>query len=60
MNWIAQKFEELKARVEAHIPATNKALSDLDTRISGAETYTQQAVVSLKARMTALEQKAPR
>ena len=55
MNWIAQQFEALKERVETHIPATHKALNDLDTRISGAETYTQQAVVSLEARVKALE-----
>jgi hypothetical protein len=55
MNWIAQQFEELKARIEAHIPATHKALNDLDTRVSGAETYTQKSVESLEARVAALE-----
>jgi len=55
MNWIAQQFEALKERVEAHIPATHKALNDLDTRVTGAETYTQQAVVSLEERVKALE-----
>jgi len=58
MNWIAQQFESLKARVEAHIPATHKALNDLDTRISGAETFTQQAVASVEARVKALEELA--
>jgi len=58
MNWIAQQFEQLKERVEAHIPATHKALNDLDTRVSGAETYTQQSVESLTARIAALEARA--
>jgi predicted nucleic acid-binding Zn-ribbon protein len=57
MNWIAEQFEKLKARVEAHIPATNKALNDLDRRISGTETYTQKAVENLESRLNALEQK---
>jgi len=60
MNWIAQQFEALKERVEKHIPATHKALNDLDTRITGAETFTQQAVASLEERVKALEDKAPR
>jgi hypothetical protein len=55
MNWIAQQFEELKARIEAHIPATHKALNDLDARVTGAETYTQKSVESLEARVVALE-----
>jgi hypothetical protein len=55
MNWIATAFEQLKARVEAHIPATNKALNDLDQRVTGAETYTQKSVESLEARIAALE-----
>jgi polyhydroxyalkanoate synthesis regulator phasin len=55
MNWIAQQFEQLKERIEAHIPATNKALNDLDARVSGAETYTQKSVESLEARVAALE-----
>jgi hypothetical protein len=60
MNWIAEQFEKLKARVEAHIPATNKALNDLNERVTGAETYTDKAVASLEARVQALEQhKAP-
>lgn len=58
MNWIAQQFEALQARVEAHIPATHKALNDLDARVSGAEAYTQKSVESLEARIKALE--APR
>ncbi len=58
MNWIAQQFEQLKARVEAHIPATHKALNDLDTRVSGAETYTQKAVESVEARVQKLEELA--
>jgi len=55
MNWIATAFQELKARVEAHIPATNKALNDLDQRVSGVETYTQQSVQHLTERLAALE-----
>jgi len=55
MNWIAQQFDALKARVEAHIPATNKALNDLDSRVSGAELFTQKAVESVEARVKALE-----
>ena len=58
MNWIAEQFEKLKARVEAHIPATNNALNDLDSRIWGAETYTQKAVESVEGRVKALEQLA--
>jgi len=59
MNWIAEKFEELKARVEAHIPATHKALNELDARISGAERYTLSAVEALEARVKALEAGKP-
>lgn len=55
MNWIATAFEALKERVEAHIPATNSALNDLDRRITGAETYTQKSVEDLQARVAALE-----
>jgi hypothetical protein len=58
MNWIAQQFEALKERIEAHIPATNKALNDLNDRVSGAETYTQKSVESLGARLAALEAQA--
>jgi hypothetical protein len=58
MNWIAEQFEKLKARVEAHIPATNKALNDLDSRVSGAETFTQKAVTSVEGRVAALEKLA--
>jgi hypothetical protein len=54
-NWIVEQFDALKARIEAHIPATNKALNDLDARVSGAETYTQQSVESLGSRVAALE-----
>lgn len=57
MNWIAQQFEALKERVEAHIPATHQALNELDTRVTGAETYTQKSVESLEARVAALEAK---
>lgn len=59
MNWIAEQFEKLKARVEAHIPATNKALNDLNARVSGAETYTQKAVQSVEARVSELENRPP-
>jgi hypothetical protein len=55
MNWIAQKFEELKARVEAHIPATHQALNELNSRVTGVENYTQAAVASLEERLKALE-----
>lgn len=58
MNWIASAFVALKERVEAHIPATNQALNDLNARVSGAETYTQTAVESLESRVKALEAKA--
>ncbi len=57
MNWIAQKFEELKARVEAHIPAVHSELNSLASRVSGVETYTQHAVASLEERIKALETK---
>lgn len=55
MNWIAQQFEQLKERIEKHIPATNQALNDLNARVTGAETYTQQSVESLDSRVKALE-----
>jgi len=55
MNYIAQAFEQLKERIEAHIPATNKALNDLDARVTGTETYTQKSVESLESRIAALE-----
>lgn len=50
MNWIAEQFEKLKARVEAHIPATNKALNDLDSRLSGVEHFTSSAVADIESR----------
>ena len=59
MNWIAEQFEKLKARVEEHIPATHAALNTLNTRMEGVEIYTQKAVASLEERLKALEQKAP-
>jgi hypothetical protein len=37
MNWIAQKFEELKALVEKHVPATNKKLQELENRVAALE-----------------------
>jgi hypothetical protein len=55
MNWIAQKFEELKVRVEAHIPATHQALNDLNSRVSGVESFTEKAVASVEDRVKALE-----
>jgi hypothetical protein len=55
MNWIATAFEALKARVEAHIPTTNKALNDLNSRLSGVQTYTQKSVESLEARQQDLD-----
>jgi len=57
-NWIAPEFEQLKARVEAHIPATHKAFNQLREEVEGAKTYTQRAVESLEARVAALEAKA--
>ena len=60
MNWIVEAFIALKERVEAHIPATNKALNELDTRLSGAETYTQKSVESLEARVAKLEALQPK
>jgi len=38
MNWIAQKFEELKKLVEEHIPASNKRLDELEARVADLET----------------------
>lgn len=58
MNWIVTEFEKLKARLEAHIPATNSALNTLNDRVSGVETYTQKSVESLEARIEALEKAA--
>lgn len=55
MNWIASAFVALKERVEAHIPATNQALNDLNGRVTGVETYTQKSVESLEARIAHLE-----
>lgn len=37
MNWIAQKFEELKALVEKHVPATNARLDALESRVAALE-----------------------
>ena len=55
MNWIAQKFDELKARVEKHIPATNKRFDDIESSVMGLKSYTQAAVGSLEERLKALE-----
>jgi hypothetical protein len=57
-NWIVEQFEALKTRIEAHIPATNKALNDLDARVTGAESYTQQSAASLDSRLKVLESAA--
>lgn len=57
MNWIAEQFEKLKERVEAHIPAVNSELNSLGSRVSGVETFTQQAVTSVENSVKALELK---
>ncbi len=57
MNWIAEQFEKLKTRVEAHIPAVNGELNSLGSRVEGVESFTQQAVVSVENRVKALELK---
>jgi hypothetical protein len=58
MNWIATAFEALKAKVESHIPHVDQSLTELASRVSGVETYTQSAVDSLDSRIKALEQLA--
>jgi hypothetical protein len=57
MNWIAEQFEKLKARVEAHIPAVHGELTSLGARVSGVEIFTGQAVTSIENRCKALELK---
>jgi hypothetical protein len=57
MNWIAEQFEKLKARVEAHIPVVNNELNSLNSRVAGVETFTQQAVASVENRVKAMELK---
>lgn len=37
MNWMIQTFDELKARFEAHIPATNQRLENLERRVAELE-----------------------
>ena len=37
MNWIVQKFDELKARLEAHIPITHQRLESLERRVAKLE-----------------------
>ena len=37
MNWIAEQFEKLKARLEAHIPVTNQRLEGLERRVADLE-----------------------
>lgn len=66
MNWIAEQFEKLQARVEAHIPAAHKALNDVSARmdqvesntqsgVAGAVSYVGQAVTSMESKISSAE-----
>jgi len=55
MNWIAQAFEKLKERFDSHVAHTNLSLTELATRIDGAEVFVKAAVASAEARLDTLE-----
>lgn len=55
MNWIATAFEALKVKFESHVTHVNTSLTDLATRVEGAEAYVKSAVSSAESRIATLE-----
>jgi hypothetical protein len=55
MNWIAEQFEKLKARVEEHIPAAHKALNDLGSKVDGTAAFVSSAVSSVESKVSSVE-----